>query len=132
MAFTVSLPSWDLNITGMHVMKTMMRIYVLQVLVYHDLLGMMQHPHHAKVTPKFCKQFGNVGQVVQEALQAYKSEVSSGAFPSAQFSPYKLAENEAAVFAEQLDAAGFSRAALAVTDMTQLSDTEVAVSEQKQ
>eukprot|EP00960_Hanusia_phi_P073767 768082-Hanusia_phi.AAC.7 len=28
-----------------------------QVLVYHDLLGMMQHPHHAKVTPKFCKQF---------------------------------------------------------------------------
>ncbi|WCJ37800.1 3-methyl-2-oxobutanoate hydroxymethyltransferase 2 mitochondrial [Euphorbia peplus] len=25
-----------------------------QVLVYHDLLGMMQHPHHAKVTPKFC------------------------------------------------------------------------------
>lgn len=22
---------------------------LLQVLVYHDLLGMMQHPHHAKV-----------------------------------------------------------------------------------
>jgi hypothetical protein len=34
-----------------------------QVLVYHDLLGMMQHPHHAKVTPKFCKQFGAVGEV---------------------------------------------------------------------
>ncbi|KAH0777225.1 hypothetical protein KY290_008636 [Solanum tuberosum] len=31
-----------------------------QALVYHDLLGMMQHPHHAKVTPKFCKQFGQV------------------------------------------------------------------------
>jgi hypothetical protein len=31
--------------------------------VYHDLLGMMQHPHHAKVTPKFCKQFGAVGEV---------------------------------------------------------------------
>ncbi|GFP81325.1 3-methyl-2-oxobutanoate hydroxymethyltransferase 2 mitochondrial [Phtheirospermum japonicum] len=26
-----------------------------QVLVYHDLLGMLQHPHHAKVTPKFSK-----------------------------------------------------------------------------
>ena len=35
----------------------------LQVLVYHDLLGMMQHPHHAKVTPKFCKQYAAVGQV---------------------------------------------------------------------
>ena len=34
-----------------------------QVLVYHDLLGMMQHPHHAKVTPKFCKQYGAVGEV---------------------------------------------------------------------
>ena len=34
-----------------------------QVLVYHDLLGMMQHPHHAKVTPKFCKQYATVGQV---------------------------------------------------------------------
>lgn len=36
---------------------------VLQVLVYHDLLGMMQHPHHAKVTPKFCKQYAAVGEV---------------------------------------------------------------------
>ena len=36
---------------------------LLQVLVYHDLLGMMQHPHHAKVTPKFCKQYAAVGEV---------------------------------------------------------------------
>ena len=35
-----------------------MQLSLLQVLVYHDLLGMMQHPHHAKVTPKFCKQVG--------------------------------------------------------------------------
>ena len=37
-----------------------------QVLVYHDLLGMMQHPHHAKVTPKFCKQYAAVGAAIQE------------------------------------------------------------------
>lgn len=37
-----------------------------QVLVYHDLLGMMQHPHHAKVTPKFCKQYSAVGAVIQQ------------------------------------------------------------------
>ena len=40
-----------------------MAALLLQVLVYHDLLGMMQHPHHAKVTPKFCKQYAAVGQV---------------------------------------------------------------------
>ena len=42
---------------------------LLQVLVYHDLLGMMQHPHHAKVTPKFCKQYSAVGAVIQEVGQ---------------------------------------------------------------
>lgn len=91
----------------------------LQVLVYHDLLGMMQHPHHAKVTPKFCKQYSNVGEVVQQALQQYRADVMSGAFPSEQFSPYKLgSEQETVSFAEQLDAAGFHNAANAVVDMS--------------
>lgn len=45
------------------------------MLVYHDLLGMMQHPHHAKVTPKFCKQYAAVGSAIQEALQQYRAEV---------------------------------------------------------
>jgi hypothetical protein len=40
-------------------------ISCMQVLVYHDLLGMMSHPHHAKVTPKFCKQYAQVGQAIQ-------------------------------------------------------------------
>lgn len=43
-----------------------------QVLVYHDLLGMLQHPHHAKVTPKFCKQYAQVGTVIQDALAQYR------------------------------------------------------------
>ena len=46
-----------------------------QVLVYHDLLGMMQHPHHAKVTPKFCKQYAAIGTSIQSALQQYRDEV---------------------------------------------------------
>ena len=49
--------------------------WCVQVLVYHDLLGMMQHPHHAKVTPKFCKQYAAVGAAIQDALQAYAEEV---------------------------------------------------------
>ncbi len=94
-------------------------LFTMQVLVYHDLLGMMQHPHHAKVTPKFCKQYGNVGEVVQQALQQYRAEVMSGAFPSEQYSPYKLgSESETADFAEQLDAAGFANAATAVINMS--------------
>ena len=31
--------------------------------MYHDILGMMQHPHYVKVTPKFCKQYASVGTV---------------------------------------------------------------------
>ena len=27
-----------------------------QVLVYHDMLGMLSHPHHESVTPKFAKR----------------------------------------------------------------------------
>ena len=61
-----------------------------QVLVYHDLLGMMQHPHHAKVTPKFCKQYGNVGVEIEKSLSAFNQEVKSRAFPSPAFSPYKI------------------------------------------
>ena len=45
------------------------------MLVYHDLLGMMQHPHHAKVTPKFCKQYAAVGAAIQDGLQQYAVEV---------------------------------------------------------
>lgn len=45
-----------------------------QVLVYHDLLGFMQHPHHAKVTPKFCKQYANVvGTRTRSALPSWRA-----------------------------------------------------------
>ena len=89
---------------------------LLQVLVYHDLLGMMQHPHHAKVTPKFCKQYGNVGEVVQSALQQYKAEVSSGEFPSQQHSPYKLSETETADLLRNLHDQGYVNGSSAVEE----------------
>lgn len=61
-----------------------------QVLVYHDLLGMLSHAHHAKVAPSFCKSYANIGKIIGEALQAYRDEVKSGEFPSAAYSPYKM------------------------------------------
>jgi len=82
-----------------------------QVLVYHDLLGMMSHPHHAKVTPKFCKQYAHVGAKIQAALQAYREEVEARAFPSPAFSPYKIPAAEVGALARELRAAGHTAAA---------------------
>jgi len=67
-----------------------------QVLVYHDLVGMLQHPHHAKVTPRFCKRYGAVGPVVQHALEQYAEEVRTRAFPSEEFTPYSISTDELA------------------------------------
>lgn len=67
---------------------------------------MASHPHHAKVTPKFCKQYASVGQVIQGALQAYREEVSAGAFPSERYSPYRMAPAECEVLAAKLRAEG--------------------------
>ncbi|XP_060170015.1 3-methyl-2-oxobutanoate hydroxymethyltransferase 1, mitochondrial-like [Lycium barbarum] len=81
-----------------------------QVLVYHDLLGMMQHPHHAKVTPKFCKQFGQVGDVINKALLEYKEEVTNGSFPGSAHSPYKIGAADMDGFLNELQKLGFSDA----------------------
>lgn len=113
----------------------------MQVLVYHDLLGMMQHPHHAKVdstitlfgfisssssgmvclkwdcctflqvTPKFCKQFGQVGDVINKALLEYKEEVTNGSFPGAAYSPYKIGGADVDGFLNELQKLGLNKAA---------------------
>lgn len=69
-----------------------------QVLVYHDLLGMMQHPHHAKAAPKFCKSYSSVGSSINDALREFRDEVRSKAFPSSKYSPYKMAAGEKELF----------------------------------
>lgn len=47
-----------------------------QVLVYQDMLGMF-----SDYTPKFVKQFANVGTIIKDAVTDYINEVNSGAFP---------------------------------------------------
>jgi len=64
-----------------------------QVLVYHDMVGMLTHPHHAKVTPKFCKKYARTGEYINNALQAYRDEVRSRTFPSDEFSPYSMPDS---------------------------------------
>ncbi|CAL9099683.1 unnamed protein product [Musa textilis] len=84
-----------------------------QVLVYHDLLGMFQHPHHAKVTPKFCKQYAHVGDVISKALSQYKEEVENRSFPSAVYTPYKISEADVDGFSNELQKMGLNEAASA-------------------
>ncbi|XP_074568205.1 3-methyl-2-oxobutanoate hydroxymethyltransferase 1, mitochondrial-like [Curcuma longa] len=84
-----------------------------QVLVYHDLLGMLQHPHHAKVTPKFCKQYAQVGDVINKALTEYKEEVETRSFPSAAHTPYRISEADVENFTKELENRGLNDAASA-------------------
>eukprot|EP00511_Aplanochytrium_stocchinoi_P009392 CAMPEP_0204864462 /NCGR_PEP_ID=MMETSP1348-20121228/4079_1 /ASSEMBLY_ACC=CAM_ASM_000700 /TAXON_ID=215587 /ORGANISM="Aplanochytrium stocchinoi, Strain GSBS06" /LENGTH=289 /DNA_ID=CAMNT_0052015107 /DNA_START=361 /DNA_END=1230 /DNA_ORIENTATION=+ len=65
-----------------------------QVLVYHDMLGMMQHHHHAEFTPKFCKQYATVGHLIQQGLADYKADVENQSFPSEHYSPYQISKED--------------------------------------
>ncbi|RVW47051.1 3-methyl-2-oxobutanoate hydroxymethyltransferase 1, mitochondrial [Vitis vinifera] len=96
---------------------------ILQVLVYHDLLGMMQHPHHAKVTPKFCKRYGQVGEVINKALLEYKEEVTNGSFPGPAHSPYKICSAEVDGFLNELQKLGLDKAASAAAEAAEKIET---------
>lgn len=40
-----------------------------QVLVFHDMLGMLSHPQHEQFVPKFCKKYAQVGHAIQGGLK---------------------------------------------------------------
>ncbi|GMI04256.1 hypothetical protein TrRE_jg5010 [Triparma retinervis] len=69
-----------------------------QVLVYHDMLGMTSHPHHKQFVPKFCKQYADIGETIRKGLEDFKREVEEGEFPSSEFSPYVMGEEELETF----------------------------------
>lgn len=69
-----------------------------------------------QVTPKFCKQYAQVGLVVNEALQQYKEDVEAGVFPGPQFSPYKMSQQELDKLAENLSRRNLHAAASSVVD----------------
>ncbi len=48
-----------------------------QVLVMHDLLGLYE-----RFTPKFVKQYAQLGEIALRALTSYREEVASRAFPA--------------------------------------------------
>jgi 3-methyl-2-oxobutanoate hydroxymethyltransferase len=69
-----------------------------QVLVFHDMLGMLSHPHHEQFVPKFCKKYAHIGHILQEGLQEYRRDVEAGTFPGNKYSPYVMKEDEKLAF----------------------------------
>ena len=69
-----------------------------QVLVFHDMLGMLSHPHHEAFVPKFCKRYARIGHEIQIGLKEFKEDVESGVFPGALYSPYFMKNEEKAMF----------------------------------
>ncbi|KAK9094058.1 hypothetical protein Scep_025527 [Stephania cephalantha] len=94
----------------------------VDILVYHDLLGMLQHPHHAKVTPKFSKQFAKVGDAINKGLLEYKEEVMNRTFPGPAHSPYRISGTDLDAFLNGLQKLGLSEAASAAAKVAEKTD----------
>jgi 3-methyl-2-oxobutanoate hydroxymethyltransferase len=63
-----------------------------QVLVFHDLVGLFD-----RFTPKFVKQYANVGQTILGAVQAFADDVQTGRFPSSEYT-YSIDNDELEIF----------------------------------
>jgi 3-methyl-2-oxobutanoate hydroxymethyltransferase len=67
-----------------------------QVLVWHDLLGLYEGH-----TPRFVKQYAQLGAEIRRALGAYVEEVRTGAFPEERHT-YAIADEELAAFEQAI------------------------------
>lgn len=65
-----------------------------QVLVYHDMLGILNHPHHNAVTPKFCKEFAHLAPLIDSAIRDYCHQVRDRQFPDHHYSPYNIPDSD--------------------------------------
>lgn len=80
-----------------------------------------------QVTPKFCKQYARVGDVINKGLLEYKEDVINGSFPDARHSPYKISEADANGFLNELQRLGLDKAASAASEAVQKLDTAESV-----
>jgi 3-methyl-2-oxobutanoate hydroxymethyltransferase len=69
-----------------------------QVLVWHDLLGINTGP-----MPRFVKRYADVGGEIRRGLEAFASEVRSGAYPADEHE-YKISREELDAFEAELRA----------------------------
>ncbi|KAI9360344.1 ketopantoate hydroxymethyltransferase [Zopfochytrium polystomum] len=76
-----------------------------QVLVQLDALGV-----YDRLTPKFCKRYADLGQVVPRALREYAEDVREGRFPVEGAHTYSMAKGEEVRFEEWCEAEDRARA----------------------
>ncbi|XP_024018869.1 3-methyl-2-oxobutanoate hydroxymethyltransferase 2, mitochondrial isoform X1 [Morus notabilis] len=69
-----------------------------------------------QVTPKFCKQYAQVGDVVNKALLEYKKEVTNGSFPGPAHTPYEISPSDVGDFSNELQKLGLGKAASAAAE----------------
>lgn len=75
-----------------------------------------------QVTPKFCNQFGKIGDAINKALSEYKQEVETRSFPGPINTPYKITATDVDAFANALQKMGSSEAANAAADAIENAD----------
>ena len=65
-------------------------------MIHYLIVSAVLHPYifSFQVTPKFCKQYAQVGEVINKALLEYKEEVSKHLFPGPSHSPYKISSSD--------------------------------------
>lgn len=68
-----------------------------QVLVFHDLVGLFD-----RFTPKFVRQYADVGNIVTEAVQSFAQEVESRTFPAKEHT-FSIEEEQFQEFLDRLD-----------------------------
>ncbi|KAL0488551.1 3-methyl-2-oxobutanoate hydroxymethyltransferase [Acrasis kona] len=68
-----------------------------QVLVYHDVLSMYNHP-----SPRFCKKFEDLNSAIAKALSCYRDEVVMKKFPEHEHS-YRIKKEPLMEFVEYMN-----------------------------
>lgn len=82
-----------------------------------------------QVTPKFCKQYARVGDIINKALLEYKEDVMNGSFPGPPHTPYKISETDANDFLKELQRLGLDKAVSAASEAVQKVDSSKSVEE---
>ncbi|TYH06455.1 hypothetical protein ES288_A08G157200v1 [Gossypium darwinii] len=76
-----------------------------------------------QVTPKFCKQYACVRDVIKKALSEYKEEVNNGSFPGPSHTPYKMNPDDVNGFFKELEKLGLNKAASVATAAAEKMNT---------
>ena len=76
---------------------------------------------HVQVTPKFCKQYAQVGMAINEGLHQFREDVANTSYPSKETSPYKISEQELDSFVQLLRVEGLEASSSAAAEAAEFA-----------